>query len=476
MTRVCVVGTGYVGTVVATCLSHVGHDVIGLEADDAKLVQLQAGELPFYEPDLVGLLQTEVGSGRLRFTGDAALAMEESDVVFLCVGTPSGADGRPDMRAAADAVHAIGAAMSHPHVVITKSTVPIGTGNWLANVLEEAMARAGRSVPFTVVSNPEFLREGSAVHDFLYPDRVVIGSDDAGALDVVEDLYRPILDQSFDPMRRRATDRPALLRTSLATAETIKYASNAFLATKISFINELSGICESVGADVVEVAQGIGLDHRIGPAFLAAGIGWGGSCFGKDVSALMATAREHGRSTRILEAVVDVNRAQLGVVVEKLQQHLHSLMGRRVALLGLAFKPGTDDLRDAPSIELARRLLAAGAVLRAHDPVVSSLPEVPEVELCATPYEAAARADAVVLVTEWPQYQSLDPATLAAVMRGRLVVDGRNALDRDRFEAGGLVHAAFGRPLRWISLTDVEPGAEPLAGEREAAVAIESSR
>jgi nucleotide sugar dehydrogenase len=451
-------------------LSHVGHEVIGLESDAEKLAMLQAGELPFYQPDLVDLLQTEVGSGRLRFTADASIAMEQSDVVFLCVGTPAGATGRPDMSAAAAAVRAIGAAMTHPHVVITKSTVPIGTGNWLANELEEAMVRVDRSVPFSIVSNPEFLREGSAVRDFLYPDRVVIGSDDESALDLVEEVYRPILDQSFDPMRRRASDRPTLLRTTLATAETIKYASNAFLATKISFINELSGICEGVGADVVAVAEGIGLDKRIGPSFLAAGIGWGGSCFGKDVSALMATAREHGKQTRILEAVVDVNRSQLGLVVEKLQQHLHSLMGRRIALLGLAFKPGTDDMRDAPSIEIARRLVAAGAVVRAHDPVVTSMPDAPGVEMCDSPYDAAVRADAVVLVTEWPEYQTLDPALLAQVMRGRLVVDGRNALDRDEFESGGLVHAAFGRPLRWITLTDIDPAID----EREPAAAIDA--
>lgn len=449
MARICVVGTGYVGTVVAACLSKVGHEVIGLESDERKLAQLKVGELPFYEPGLVSLLRDEVDEGRLRFTDDVRVAMAESDVVFLCVGTPGGPDGRPDLRAASEAVHAIGAAMTHPHIVVTKSTVPIGTGNWLATELEESMRRAhGRIVPFSIVSNPEFLREGSAVRDFLYPDRVVIGSDDPDALDAIEDVYRPILDQSFVENRRRVSDRPSLLRTSLATAETIKYSANAFLATKISFINELAGICESVGADVVEVAAGIGLDRRIGRAFLDAGLGWGGSCFGKDVNALIATAREQGRSTRILEAAIEVNRAQRGLVIEKLQQHLHTLMGRRVALFGLAFKPGTDDLRDAPAVELAERLVAAGAVVRAHDPIVTSVPDVPEVEVCATPYEAAERADAVVLVTEWDEYQTVDPVRLASVMRGRLVIDGRNALPRVEYAAAGLVHESFGRSPR----------------------------
>jgi nucleotide sugar dehydrogenase len=308
---------------------------------------------------------------------------------------------------------------------------------------------------FSVVSNPEFLREGCAVHDFLHPDRVVLGSDDPVALDLVEEVYRPILEQSFVPQRRRADDRPTLVRTSLATAETIKYAANAFLATKISFANEIAGICESVGADVVEVMGGIGLDHRIGRAFLHAGLGWGGSCFGKDVAALMAIARDHGRPTRILDAVVDVNRTQRLLVVDKLQQHLHTLMGRRVALLGLAFKPGTDDMRDAPSVDLARRLVAAGATVRAHDPVVSELASVPEIEIHASPYEAAARADAVVLVTEWDEYADLDPRKLASVMRGCLVIDGRNALDRQALEAAGLLHVAIGRPGPRVTVHDL---------------------
>jgi UDPglucose 6-dehydrogenase len=457
MARVCVVGTGYVGTVVAACLSRVGHQVVGLESDDVKLRELVAGRAPFYEPGLAPVLAEEVTSGRLHFTADAALAMEQSDVVFLCVGTPGGDDGRPDMRAAAEALRSIGAAMRHHHVLVTKSTVPIGTGNWLATQLEEVMGCADGPLPFSVVSNPEFLREGSAVRDFLHPDRLVLGSDDPRALDVVEDVYRPILDQSFAPNRRRASDRPKLFRTSLATAETIKYAANAFLATKISFANELAGICEGVGADVVEVSAGIGLDSRIGAAFLNAGLGWGGSCFGKDVAALIETAHEHGRMTRILDAVVDVNRAQRALIVDKLQHRLHTLMGRRVAILGLAFKPGTDDLRDAPSVELATRLLAAGAIVRAHDPVVMSVSSLPDLQICATPYEAAARADAVVLVTEWDEYAALDMAKLAAVMRGTLVVDGRNALPREKLEAAGLIHDAIGRPAPRLILTD-SPG------------------
>jgi UDPglucose 6-dehydrogenase len=456
MARICVVGNGYVGTVVAACLSRVGHEVIGLESDESKLRQLVAGRVPFHEPDLEPVLRAEIESGRLRFTDDAEVAMEQSDVVFLCVGTPGDEYGRPDMRAAAEALRSIGSVMTHPHVLVTKSTVPIGTGNWLATQLEEVTGCGDGAVPFSVVSNPEFLREGSAVRDFLYPDRVVLGSDDPDALDVIEDVYRPILDQSFDPARRRAADRPTLLRTSLATAETIKYAANAFLATKISFVNELSGICEGVGADVVEVAAGVGLDNRIGSAFLNAGLGWGGSCFGKDVAALISTAHDHGCTTRILDAVVDVNRAQRALIVDKLQHHLHTLMGRRVAILGLAFKPGTDDLRDAPAVELAERLLACGAIVRAHDPVVTSVPSLPDLHISATPYEAAARADAVVLVTEWEDYVTLDMRELAATMRGKIVVDGRNALPRHKLEAAGLIHDAIGRPASRVLMPDID--------------------
>jgi nucleotide sugar dehydrogenase len=450
-----------VGTVVAACLARVGHEVVGLESDETKLRMLVGGRLPFYEPDLEPILRDELESGRLAFTGDAELAMDRSDVVFLSVGTPGGEDGRPDLRAAREALRSIGAAMRHPHVVVTKSTVPIGTGNWLATQLEDAIGRDEGIPLFSVVSNPEFLREGCAVRDFLHPDRVVLGSDDQRALDIVEDVYRPILDQSFAADRRRGVDRPELLRTSLATAETIKYAANAFLATKISFVNELSGICEGVGADVVEVAAGIGLDTRIGSAFLDAGLGWGGSCFGKDVAALITTARDHGCRTRILDAVVEVNNGQRQLVIDKLQQHLNTLMGRRIAILGLAFKPGTDDVRDAPSLDIARRLVTAGAVVRAHDPVVTAVPSVPEIEICSSAYEAATRADAVVLVTEWGEYADLDIARLAAVMRGSLIVDGRNALARDQIEAAGLLHEGIGRPSATIRLVEVAARAMP---------------
>lgn len=452
MPRVCVVGSGYVGTVVAACLAEVGHDVVALEADPAKRASLRAGDVPFHEPGLPELLRSTLASGRLTFAEDAVDAMDRSDVVFLCVGTPSGADGHADLSALAEALGTIGPAVRHPHVFVTKSTVPIGTHGWLATMLDQAI-EPGDGLRYSVVSNPEFLREGSAVVDYLFPDRVVLGSDDERALDAVVEVYRPILERTFTPsvdiplgvVRDSTADLPALLRTTLATAETIKYAANAFLATKISFANEMAGICDRVGADVTEVMAGIGMDRRIGGHFLNAGVGWGGSCFGKDVSALMATARDFGFPTRILDAVVEVNESQRAVAVEKLQRHLHTLSGRRITLLGLAFKPGTDDLRDAPSLDIGRRLADLGAVVRGHDPVVTEVPAWSGITVGLDMYEAAAGADAVVLVTEWPDYAVLDLEKLAGLMRGRVLLDGRNALDRAQVEAAGLVYEGIGR-------------------------------
>jgi UDPglucose 6-dehydrogenase len=441
--RIAVVGSGYVGTVVAACLAEVGHDVVGLEVDNAKLAQLRRGRPPFFEAGLEELTKRGLGSGRLRFTDDVQDAMDASDVVFLCVGTPPGPDGRPDMSAAESAARAIGGSLRHHHVLVTKSTVPIGSGHWLASVVEDALPADQRHEGlFSVVSNPEFLREGSAVRDFLHPDRVVIGSDDERALDLVADVYGPIVEQTFSGGNGH---RPPLVRTDLHTAETIKYAANAFLATKISFINELANICELVGADVSEVAGAIGLDNRIGRHFLDAGVGWGGSCFGKDLQALVSTAADYGYPAELLRATISVNERQRAKVIEKLQRRLKTLRGRRVTLLGLAFKPGTDDLRDAPAIDIARRLVAAGAVVTAYDPIVRELPDVPTVRVIDDPYAAVHRADAVVVVTEWPELAALDLTAIAAEMRGDLLVDGRNVFEPSAVLAAGLVHEAVGR-------------------------------
>jgi UDPglucose 6-dehydrogenase len=440
---VAVVGNGYVGTVVAACFSLLGRNVIGVETDERKLAMLQQGRAPFYEAGLDELLQAQIPTGRLVFTNDIRLALPDSQIVFLCVGTPSVADGRADMEPLEVAAREIGRSMERSHVLVTKSTVPIGSSKWLSRIVESALSeRSKKPRQFSVVSNPEFLREGHAINDFLHPERIVLGGEDA-AVAAVADLYRPILEQAFNgssPERR-----PPLIRTDLVTAETIKYASNTFLATRVSFINEIANICDLVGADVTEVSAAMGLDPRIGSQFLAAGTGWGGSCFGKDLDALIAAADEHGYDAELLQATAHVNQRQRGVIIRKLQRNLGTLRGRRIGILGLAFKPGTDDLRDAPSVDITSRLINMGAVVRAHDPIVDEVPELPNLATTATAYEVAEAADALVLMTEWPEFLTLDLLKLKEKMRGELFLDARNVFDSTVVSQAGLRYEGVGR-------------------------------
>ncbi len=441
--KIAAVGSGYVGTVVSACFSKLGHEVVGVEIDSDKLAQLQAGIPPFWEGGLDDLLAEQVGSGNLTFTDDMDAALAGTDVIFLCVGTPSGTDGHPDMSYVINAARAIGRSLQGHNVIVTKSTVPIGSGMWLNATIDDALADAASSATFSVVSNPEFLREGTAIEDFLHPERIVLGSDDPAAIDLVHRAFQPILDQTFDGGRPEV--QPAMVHTGLVTAETVKYAANAFLAAKISFINEISQICERVGADITDVATAIGLDSRIGNKFLNAGIGWGGSCFGKDLDALAAIARDYGLHPRMLDAVREVNRSQRHLIVEKLQAELKTLRGRRVTLLGLSFKPGTDDLRDAPAIDIASRLVQLGATVSAFDPVVKTFDEVPEVWIKDDVYAAVDRADAVVLITEWPEFKDVDYGRVANVMRGDYFLDGRNFLDPQEMMSAGLHYGSIGR-------------------------------
>lgn len=440
---IAVIGSGYVGTVVAACMAAIGHKVVGVEINEEKLTQLQRGSSYFYEPGLDERLRAGVDSGRLTFTNDFDSAMAESELVFLCVDTPPGENGHPDVTNVAAAARSIGRAMHSPHVIVTKSTVPVGSGNWLTSTIENELPDDVEQDVFSVVSNPEFLREGSAINDYLHPDRIVLGGDSEEAVRLVEQAYGPILDQSFPG--GKPDRRPALVTTDRSTAETIKYAANAFLATKISFINEIAEICEWVDADVDEVAHAIGLDSRISAQFLQAGAGWGGSCFGKDVEALAATARAHGQEPLILEAAQRVNQHQRHRLVRKLQQHLRPLRGSRVAILGLAFKPETDDTRDAPAITIARELMDHGAIVRAYDPLVKQIAELPNLQTATDPYSLVDRADAVVLMTEWKELRDLDFHDVANRMRGDLILDGRNAFDADRVRAAGLVYEGMGR-------------------------------
>jgi UDPglucose 6-dehydrogenase len=439
--KVAVIGTGYVGAVTATCLAFVGHSVCGLDSDAAYVGQLNQGQGPFIEPGLPELLKATLSTGRLRFTDRPAEALSDADFVFLCVGTPPGPDGAPDLTQLETAIHSLAPYLRADVVVVNKSTVPVGAGNWTRAILEDALS-GNRELSFHVVSNPEFLREGCAIDDYLYPDRIVLGG---AASDVhrVADVYRPVLEQSFRGGRRDF--RPALIETELESAEMIKYAANAFLATKISFANEIAQLCELLGADARQVLPAIGADHRVGPAFLNPGVGWGGSCFGKDVAALISSSQEYGYTPSMLQATVEINRMQRASAVRKLQRELHVLKGRRIALLGLTFKPGTDDLRDSPALDIARRLMAAGAMVSAFDPVVKVLPaEFAAVRLSQDVYDAVDRTDAVVVTTEWPEFRLIDATGLSRAMRGNLVIDGRNCLPEANFVGSGLRLIGFG--------------------------------
>jgi len=419
-----VIGTGYVGLVTAAGFAELGSDVWCVDIDAAKIERLRAGEVPIYEPGLEQLLAKN--AERLHFSTDLADALEHARLLFVAVGTPPTYSGDADLSAVNAVIDAIPA--SKDHALVMKSTVPSGTGVAVKRMFDE-QGKGGLGY----VSCPEFLKEGSAVKDFLRPDRVVVGDVGDWAGDAVIELYAPL-------------DAP-LVRTDIASAEMVKLASNAFLATKISFINEIANVCEETGADVVEVARGMGLDDRIGPKFLQAGIGFGGSCFPKDVDALKQLAGNSGYHFQLLTSVIEVNELQKRRVIGKLQKHLGGLVGKRVALFGLAFKPNTDDMREASSLVLSARLNADGALVVAYDPVAEKQARklVSGISFAASPLEAAAEADAVVLVTEWPEFIELDWGEVARRMRGKLVIDGRNALDPAALHAAGLAYEGVGR-------------------------------
>ena len=451
-----VVGTGYVGLATGACLAYVGHRVTCLDNDQERVAGLREGRVPFYEPGLEELIARS--AGRLHFAGSERLdkVVREADVLFVAVGTPQGGDGSADLSNVADVARAIGRALGgstqreRPLVVVNKSTVPVGSAYYVSTLVSDGIVEAGgEGAEFRVASNPEFLREGSAVHDSLFPDRVVVGTDSREALDTLRSLYTPIVEQSF-PTERDPRPKVAVpfVTTDLASAEMIKYAATAFLATKISFINEVANLCELVGADVSEVAYGVGLDDRVGSRFLSAGLGWGGSCFPKDVAALRATAREYEHETPLLDAATTVNERQRRRVIHKLQRDLHSLKGKRVALLGLSFKPNTDDLRGAPSLTIAEALNSLGARVVGYDPVAGKAAAklAPGIQAVFDPYEALRGANAAVVVTEWEEVRGLDPDKAASLMRDpKLIVDGRNALDAAAAREAGLLYRGFGR-------------------------------
>ncbi len=433
MKQICVVGVGYVGLVTAACFADLGNRVVALDVDEQRVEHLKRGIMPIYEPGLEELVKRNTRAGRLSFTTSYAEALKGVEFAFIAVGTPSSVDGNADLQYVDSAARSIAQNMTAPLIIINKSTVPIGTGDWVADIVRSAQPQP---VDFAVVSCPEFLREGSAIGDFMNPYRTVIGSLDKDAASKVAQLHLPL--------------RAPIVITDLRTAEMIKYASNAFLATKISFINELADLCELVGADVKEVAAGMGYDGRIGRHFLDAGLGWGGSCFPKDVQALAYMAKERGLNPRILNDVMQVNYDRRKAVVKYLEETLDgSLRGKLVGLLGLAFKPNTDDMRDAPAIDIANSLVAAGAQVRAYDPVArkTAASLLPAVEICEDVYEMADGCDALVVVTEWNEFKQLDLEKVKGLLKSPVMYDGRNIYDPTLMKEMGFSYRAIGRGM-----------------------------
>jgi UDPglucose 6-dehydrogenase len=431
MKQICVVGVGYVGLVTAACFADLGNHVTALDVNEQRVENLKKGIMPIYEPGLDELVKRNMKGGRITFTTSYKDALKGAEYAFIAVGTPSGNDGEADLQYVAAAAKSIAENMTAPLVIINKSTVPIGTGDWVADIVKGAQPKP---IDFAVVSCPEFLREGSAIGDFTNPHRTVIGSLDREAANKVAQLHLPL--------------RAPIVITDLRTAEMIKYASNAFLATKISFINELADLCEMVGADVKEVAAGMGYDARIGRHFLDAGLGWGGSCFPKDVQALAYMAKEKGLSPRILDSVMDINYERRHTAVKHVEAMIgSSLKGKTIGLLGLAFKPNTDDMRDAPSIDIAEALNKAGARVRAYDPVAMEVarPLLPAVDMFEDAYEMAKGCDALMIVTEWNEFKQLDLEKLKGLLKSPVIYDGRNIYDPKVIREMGYTYRAVGR-------------------------------
>ncbi len=462
--RVCVIGTGYVGLVTGVCLAHIGHHVICVDNNEEKVKLMKAGQSPIFEPGLSELMQSSSQSGQLEFTTDLSAGVAHGEILFIAVGTPPLPTGESDTRYVEAVARGIGEHLDGGYkVIVNKSTVPIGSGDWVRMIVQsgvvtrqQALVGAGsisvqstgdRIAGFDVISNPEFLREGSAVYDTFNPDRIVLGGNNPKAIAMMQELYAPIVDRSFAADKSALSAIPVLV-TDLSSAEMIKYAANAFLATKISFINEVANICDRVGADVAEVAKGIGLDSRIGNKFLQAGIGWGGSCFPKDVSALIHTADDYGYEAQLLKATVSVNQRQRLILVEKLQQVLKILKGKTVGLLGLTFKPDTDDMRDAPALNLIEHLNRLGTIVKAYDPIVSQsgLRDGITGVLIETDAERLADGcDALVLITDWQQFRNLDYAKMASLMNHPVMIDGRNFLNREELIQAGFRYVGVGR-------------------------------
>ena len=432
MKNICVVGVGYVGIITAACFADLGNKVVAIDFDQEKIAGLKKGKMPIYEPGLKELIDRNVEANRIRFTTSYEEGLKDAEFVFIAVGTPSGVDGEADLQYVASAARSIADHIKKGLIIINKSTVPVGTGDWVSDIIREQNPNAG---DFSVVSCPEFLREGAAIGDFMQPHRIVVGSLEKDAADKVAQLHLPL--------------RAPIVVTDLRTAEMIKYASNAFLATKISFINEIANICEDLGADVMEVSNGMGYDSRIGPAFLNAGIGYGGSCFPKDVKALAFMAEEKGRHPQLLHSVMEINTDRRVMAVEQVKSLLNSedLSGKTIGLLGLSFKPNTDDMRDAPSVTIANLLMEDGANVRAFDPIAmdGAAKLLPGVKMVESPYKMAEGCDLLMVNTEWNEFRQLDLRRIKKAMNEAVLFDGRNIYDPDKMAEHGFRYRGVGR-------------------------------
>ncbi len=428
--KVCMIGTGYVGLVSGTCFAEIGHNVICVDNDQEKIDILNSGKIPIYEPGLLEMVRKNVSAGRLEFTTSITRGVQNSLFIFIAVGTPPKENGEPDLSSIEKVASEIGESMDDYKIVVEKSTVPVQTGKWIRTVIERFNKRR---IPFDVASNPEFLREGAAISDFLKPDRIVLGVETEKAKDMLLELYKPI-------------DAPKII-TDLASAELIKHASNSFLSMKISFINALSIICEQSGADIIKVAEGIGLDKRIGREFLNAGVGFGGFCFPKDLRAFIGIAQKLGYDFRLLKEVERINEEQMMRAVKKLENLLWNLKDKKIGILGLSFKPNTDDMRFAPSITIINELRKQGSIVRAYDPVAMDRAKeiMPDIQYCKNAYEVAQDADGIMLITEWDEFKQLDLEKIRNLMRQPVFVDGRNVFEPEQMKKMGFIYTGIGR-------------------------------
>lgn len=458
--KICIIGTGYVGLTTGTCLAYIGNNVICVDKDHEKISNLQAGKIPIFEKGLSDLISKSAHEGRISFSTDLKKGVIDSDVIFIAVWTPQKDNGEADISAVKEVAHEIGRILrsndggKNHRIIVIKSTVPVGTTENVQGILNSELKG---KIKFDIVFNPEFLREGSAVHDTLYPDRIIIGTDNQFAADVMQEIYAPIINQTFpselDPCLAGRQARPTFyvpfLVTDIKSAEMIKYASNAFLATKISFINEIAHLCELVGADVTKITEGMGLDKRIGPRFLEAGLGYGGSCFPKDTKALDQIAGNHGHDFELLRSVIKVNTAQRQRFIEKIEKVLGTIKGKTIGILGLSFKPNTDDMREAPSIDIINWLIGEGAKIKAYDPAALDRAKAifgsKMIAYCKDAYEVANGSDALIIATEWAEFRDLDLEQIRAVMAAPVIFDGRNIYDKDKIQKLGFSYISIGR-------------------------------